>query len=314
MITQNQYHCFIAGLPDISFDDHKEWVDMPSFKKILKENLHPDDYRQVEMVFLEEDNRTLTQFLAGEREQSGDTPSAAGKQSGSEKQSDDDTQYSNKQQPTDAGNFSYEDYNEQLEIFSAILPPDDILPPYMVEVMKEIHEKEDEEKTDMLQIGHRLAEGYYSYIMANGSPFLKAFTEFNYNLKNLVAFTKGGDHGMEQEKFITGASEHAAHLRNYTGKSLAKDPEFEFFEEILSYSNNTSFAEEERKYDRLRWQRAEEMTFFEYFTIDSILGYLQQMKIIARWAPLDKASGEEKLRDIVNNAWQEPAVDEEYAN
>lgn len=275
----NQYHCFISGLPDISFDNRREWIDIPAFKMMLKENLHPHDYKQVEMVFLEEDNRTLAQFLAGE-----DIPDWY------------------------AGNHTIDDYREQLEIFQAILPPEDILPAYMVEVMKKMHDTEDESKADKLQIEHELAEGYYSYVMAEGSPFLKSYTELNYNIKNLVAFMKAGEHGIEQERFITGSPDHAAHLRLYAGRSLAKDPEFEFFDEIISYSNNTSFAEEEKKYDRLLWQQADDMTFFEDFSIDRILGYLQQMRILARWSALDKKSGEEKLRDIVNSAWQEPAA------
>ncbi|MDZ7740174.1 MAG: DUF2764 family protein [Bacteroidales bacterium] len=281
MMINNQYHCFISGLPDISFDSRRAWIDIPDFKRMLKENLQPHDYRQAEMVFLEDDNRTLARFMAGDEIENGG-----------------------------AGNYTIDDYREQLEIFSAILPPDDILPDYMVEVIREVHEAEDERKADILQTEHRLAEGYYSYIMANGSPFLKAFTQLNYNIKNLVAFIKAGEHGMEQERFITGSAGHAAHLRNYAGRNLSKDPEFEFFDEIISYSSTASFAEEERKYDRLRWQQAEDMTFFEDFSIDRILGYLQKMRILARWSPLDKNSGEEKLRDIVNSAWQEPAAPE----
>ncbi|MFP4488835.1 MAG: DUF2764 family protein [Bacteroidales bacterium] len=282
MMINNQYHCFISGLPDISFDNRREWIDIPAFKMMLKENLHPHDYRQVELVFLEEDNRTLAQFLAEDEIED-----------------------------RRAGNFTVNDYREQLEIFEAILPPEDILPGYMVKVMKEVHETEDEGRADKMQIEHRLAEGYYSCIMADGSPFLKAFTQLNYNIKNLVAFIKAGKHGKEQEQFITGSSDHAAHLRNYAGRNLASDPEFEFFDEIISYSNSTSFAEEERKYDRLLWQQADDMTFFENFSIDRILAYLQQMRILARWSPLDKKSGEQKLRAIVNSAWQEPATMED---
>ncbi len=283
-MMSNQYHCFISGLPDISFDNRREWIDIPAFKRMLKENLHPHDYRQAELVFLEEDNRTLARFMSGDEIED-----------------------------WGAGNYTIDDYREQLEIFQAILPPDDILPGYMVEVMREVHDTEDKGKADKLQIEHRLAEGYYSWIMAAGSPFLKAFTQLKYNIKNLVAFIKAGEHGKEQERFITGSSDHAAHLRNYPGRSLVSDPEFEFFDEIISYSNSSSFAEEESLYDRLLWQQADDMTFFEDFSIDRILGYLQQMRILARWSPLDKKSGEEKLRAIVSSAWQEPAAMEDNA-
>ena len=57
MIMKNQYYCFISGLPNLSFDDQKEWISIAAFKKMLEDNLHPDDYKQVELVFLNEDHR-----------------------------------------------------------------------------------------------------------------------------------------------------------------------------------------------------------------------------------------------------------------
>lgn len=275
MIMKNQYYCFISGLPNLSFDDQKEWISIAAFKKMLEDNLHPDDYKQVELVFLNEDHRGLARFL-----ESGEIT------------------------PGGTGNYTIDDYKEQKEIFSAILPPEDILPGYMVSIMKE--SLEDSEGFDKVDTEHKLAEGYFHHIMNNGSPFLKAYTEFNYNMNNLLAFIKAGKYGLEQEPFITGSSEHAGHLRNYAGRSLAKDPEFEFFDEILSYTGNGSFAGEEKKYDMLKWNIIDDMIFFEDFSIDRILGYLQQMLILSRWSPLKKESGENRLRNIVHSAWQKP--------
>jgi hypothetical protein len=271
-MIQRQYHYLIAGLPNISLSDPREWISVTGFKDLLRDHLHPEDFRQVWLVFLKEDHRNLIRFLSGAEAVE-----------------------------TGAGNFSFGDFKEQINLFSAILPSEDILPPYMVEVLRENHTND--EKRDPVLISHALAEGFYSFIMSNGCSFLKSFYEFDYNMNNLVAFLKASKFLSEGGKYITGRSQHAVHLQNLEGKSLVKDPEFEYFDEIISISGTASFAEEELKYDRLRWRVIEELVFFEDFSIDRVLGYLQQMLIISRWSALDSDFGVKKLRNFIDRSW-----------
>jgi len=272
-MIRRQYHCFIAGLPDLSLHEPREWTSPGSFKKILEDQLHPDDNSQVELVFLKEDHHHLMTFL-----ETGDTPEQG------------------------FGNFSVEDFKNQVSLFSSILPAADILPPYMVEVLKDHFM---DKQKNALEVRRMLTDGYYRHIMKNGSVFLRRYTAFDYDLNNLLAFIKAGDHGLEQERFISGDSGFLKHLRRYIGKSLLKDPEFEYFDEIMSYTGSQSFAEEEMKFDRLRWRVIEELIQFEDFSIERILGYLQQMLILKRWSSLKKEPGEAKLREIMDKSRSE---------
>lgn len=278
-MIKRQYHCFISGLPALSLDEPRLWISTPEFGEMLKENLHPDDYGQVELVFLENDNWNLTGYLV-----SGNTR---------------DRLY---------GNYSVSDFQAQEKLFSEILPSGDILPQYMVNVIRE--DMQEEGKKDRLKIERALREGYYHHIMENGGQFLKAYTTFDFNLKNLVTFIKSGRHNISQEQFITGNSGHALHLKNYTGKNLVKDHDFEFFDEIVSYTESGSFVGEEMKYDRLRWRVIEDMIFFEDFSIDRIIGYLKHLLIVSRWSALNRDSGEEKLRQILSDTWKD--VDDKH--
>lgn len=273
-MLKRQYHCFISGLPALSLDDSRLWISPGEFGEMLKENLHPDDYRQAELVFMENDKRNLAAYLV-----------------------------SGKNTDSLPANYSVSDFQEQEKLFSAILPSADILPRYMVNVMKE--NLQEEGKKDKLKIEHELSEGYYHYLMENAVPFLKAYSIFDFNLRNLVAFIKAGRHNISQEQFITGDSVHAGHLRDYAGKNLVKDHEFEFFDEIVSYTGSASFADEEMKYDRLRWRVIEDMVFFDNFSIDRIIGYLLQLLIARRWSALDRDKGEEKLRQILAGSRRE---------
>jgi len=73
----------------------------------------------------------------------------------------------------------------------------------------------------------------------------------------------------------------------------------------MSYTGSQSFAEEEMKFDRLRWRVIEELIQFEDFSIERILGYLQQMLILKRWSSLKKEPGEAKLREIMDKSRSE---------
>lgn len=271
-----QYHYLIAGLPDLSIDEHKLWTPVSSFKKILRNELEAEDYEQVKLVFLKEDNANLVDFL-------------------DKGEIDEDTN----------GNYSLEDFKYQVELFSAIIPQENILPGYMVDVLKEYYG--DKENFDAVECSHKLAEGYYDYIQENGGDFLKAYSLFDHNLENFLTFMESRNHAMDPEQFLTGSSGFTMHLREHINRTLTKDPDFEYFTEILCHLEIPFIAEKEMKYDQMRWQIIDEMTFFEYFSIDRILGYLFKMLILNRWRQLDHEAGELKLRAIIKKA-QEFAI------
>jgi hypothetical protein len=273
-MSQHRYHYLISGLPDLTFDEQKEIFTISDFKQILKDSLHEEDYEQVKLVFLKDDNENLVNFL----------------ETGEVK--------------TDLhGSFTEADFKEMREDTSFLNPGEDKFPSYMTEVMKKA---EGDEKFNRIDYRHLLADRYYDHIMHNGETFLKEFTRLEYNIENLRAFIESGRYKMDQERFITGSSSLAAHLRQSVSRSLTKDPEFDLFDEVLSISEIRSIAEKEMKFDQLKWQLIDEMTFFEYFNINWILGYLHKLFILRRWARLDSQSGEDKLRNIITGL-------EEYA-
>lgn len=270
-MIQRHYHCFIAGLPDLSFSEQKEWTSVPEFRKTLEQELHPDDFEQVKLVFLKDDHVNLLRFL--------------------EKRDPD---------PNTAGNFSFEDFQSQVENFSAIIPDKDILPEYMIRLLNE--HINGQVAYDYIEYSRLLSEGYFNYIQQKGSPFLKYITNFDFNLSNLLTYLQTSKFGQDPKRFLTGDNPLVQHLKQSVSRTLVKDPEFEWFEEIVSYASNPSYLESETKYDQLRWQIIEDAVFFEEFSIDQILGYLHQMMIIRRWASLTQTGGESRIRELTGTA------------
>ena len=281
-MMERKYHYLIAGLPDLHFGEFKEWTPLPAFYRSLRRDLHPDDCRMVKLMLLKEDNDHLLSFL-----QTGEVHHAR------------------------HGNFNADDFKEQISLFSSILPAKDILPPYMVNILRK-HEYREEEP-DFVQYSHELAEGYYHHVMEHGSRFLKTFTIFNYNLDNLLAFMKAREFGMDPKRFITGDSGLTKHLEHASDKILTADPEFDWFEEISAIACISPFSEAELKADNLRWRIIDDLTFFEDFSLDWILGYIQKMQIINRWSQLDIATGEKKLRKLADRRAHEIPIQADWS-
>jgi len=266
-VVQRRYHYLVAGLPDLSFDEQKNTIPIVDFCEQLSEYLLPADYEQVRLVLLIYDNINLISFL---------------------KSGENDYQFE--------GNYDSEAFLDQVERLSSIIPVIDLLPAYMVELIKNHYD--DESASDPGNYEKILAEGYYHHIMKTGTPFLKKITEFDYNMNNLLATLQSGKFNLFQKEIIVGDTPLANYLRKVGGKNVVPDSEFEFFNEILGYAGNHSFTEAERKYDMLRWEIIDDALLFEDFSSDWLLGYLFKLLIIRRWGALKHDSGELKLRKM----------------
>ncbi|RLD27934.1 MAG: hypothetical protein DRI70_04105 [Bacteroidetes bacterium] len=276
-MSQRRYHYLVAGLPDLSFEEQKQPISFLEFYEELENQLHPSDYEQVRLVLLIYDNKNLISFL-----KTGET----------------DYQF--------AGNYDAETFRDQVEKLSAILPEKDIVPGYMVDLIKNHYD--DESVTDSGIYEKILAEGYYNHVMKTGTPFLKKMTEFDYNMSNLLVTLQTGKYNLFQKEIIVGDNYLANYLKRVGGKNVVPDSEFEFFNEIMGYAGNQSYTEAERRYDMLRWKIIDEAIFFEMFSNDWLLGYLLKLFIIRRWASLDHDSGEQNLRKMIAYIKEKPEI------
>jgi len=325
-MMRREYHYLVAGLPGISIGE-RSWTSMAEFRAQLQAHLHPEDFMQVQFIFLQEDHQNLLHFL-----KTGKFPGET------------------------AGNFSLEDFTNPENQVPGTDPESEFMPRYISDVLAQFapNQKGGQKKNmaigqgntgtgnsgdsendaqgrnasgskqmpagsgkenedthlELAQIQQTLDEGFFRLIMEEGNEFLRGYYTFHYDLNNLLTFIKSGLHGMDQATFLTGDTPHAQHLVQFAGRNLVSDPEMEHFEEITSISGNASFAEEEKQIDQLRWRVIDEMNRFEYFTIDRILGYLLQMQVAERWERLDRESGEKQLRELIDVSYRSLAKEQ----
>ena len=75
--------------------------------------------------------------------------------------------------------------------------------------------------------------------------------------------------------------------------------EFEDLEKVNAVLEGSDILERERGLDDIMWERIDELTLMEVFTLDQILGFVARLQIVARWLRLDPQTGRELFRQLV---------------
>ena len=75
--------------------------------------------------------------------------------------------------------------------------------------------------------------------------------------------------------------------------------EFEDLEKVNAVLEGSDILERERRLDDIMWERIDELTLMEVFTLDQILGFVAKLQIVARWLRLDPQTGRELFRQLV---------------
>lgn len=271
-MLKRRYYYFVAGLTDLLFDSGKGLPEMKEFREELRNNLHPDDYHLTTILFLPNDNKNLVSFLKG-------------------KKNNWDVD----------GNFSPEIFEEQKRILKSVLKEKDVLPDYMVRIMNEWYESETGIKN--VQLNKRLAEGYVDIALNSGNRFLEKWVKFDTDLKNIFIFLNSKILELEVGHYLIGSDPFTEELSELftSGKDFNIPAEPEYAPEIFKIATENEFIERERKTDLARWNYIDNLTFFEYFTIDFIIGYLIKYSIVLRWLKLEPETGKKMLQKFVND-------------
>jgi hypothetical protein len=264
------YHCYVAGLYDLSFDDGKSLISLADFRSEMKENLHPDDYHLASILFMPYDNKNLIRFISGKGDQH-----------------------------DNHGNFTQQDFEEQVELLDSIIKVENILPSYMVAVISDWVAAE--KTIDLIEAEKRLTEGYFKLVKASGSKFLMKWSEFELDLNNILVLKNSMEMELDASNQIVGENQLTEELKVIARRKsdFRIPPEPDYATLIFNIAGETEFLEREIKIDQLRWNHINDLIFFEYFTIDFILGYLVKLSIALRWKELIPEKGEEMIKRLV---------------
>ena len=157
------------------------------------------------------------------------------------------------------------------------------------EIMEFIHsqlEEKDLARAGILEDGwngDKLNLEFYEQTLAQKNRFLREYFGFDLAVRNAKV----------------------RHLNKALGRPEGTDiflpieePDQELEATLDKIYGDTDILAKERAIDRLVWEKIDEITTFDYFDIDAILGFLAKLHIAQRWMVLDEESGRAMFRQL----------------
>lgn len=129
-----------------------------------------------------------------------------------------------------------------------------------------------------------LTREFYETAIKDGNRFIREYFTFDLNVRNGKArfLNKAFERPLDQDT-----------VRLDTGEF----PEAQRLDEAL---NAPDLISRERGLDSLTWDKILEITTFDYFDLEAVLGFVARLRIINRWFSLDEKTGREMFVRLVD--------------
>ncbi|MCB5235019.1 MAG: DUF2764 domain-containing protein [Candidatus Cloacimonetes bacterium] len=271
-----EYYYLIAGLPNISLDDTKIAVRPEQFRPELKEHLSAKDYSNLELLHLPSDIQNLLYVLYKEDKRDSE------------------------------GIYSHEywqgfiDYLRDKLDSSNLACPDDYktLPEFVGATM--LRALQLEELPNKESLNQELLSLFFNFVAKHKNPFIKAWFELDRNIRNILSAVNGRNHKIPYAQYLIGDDDVTFQLSSSHAADFGLGKELPIFDSIMRIWEQNDILHRERGYDVYKGKWIDEQNFFEYFTIDRILGYYSKLRIIDRWIRADAELGRQVFQDTID--------------
>jgi len=278
-----EYHCLIAGLPEVFFEIQKLVYPVTYFREYLKEELTDEDYKLIESYFWRFDNENLLNFFL-----------------------------KNNKPYITAANLT----REELEELVKSIKEDSInsfsreVPEYLIKIIEEYLSgnlnTEEENKVEK-----RITEEYYNFVCGISNKFISNWYNFELNLNNLLSALNCRKYNIDRHNHIIGNNEIAQKLITSNARDFGIN-EFPFYDEILKNFEESNLLEREKNIDKIKWNYLDNEVFFFYFTVERIFSYLIKLTIIERWLNLDYNTGKQLFQKLINELEKSYSFPEDF--
>jgi hypothetical protein len=281
-MNKRNYYCLIAGFPDLIPDDKKLHFSSVELRNYLREELHPEDFELVKLFYLPWDHENLINLLF-EQEFEWD----------------------------ERGNYSREVLEQFTDKKQLELIDPEKFPSYLIDFIEFYHD--DEEEFPKIAAVKFLTEGWYKTLADSGNDFIAEFGEYKQNMANITLALNGRKHDIPFEEAIIGDDEVTHALKKSRSRDFGLSSEIDDIETIVQIFEMDNMLDRELKLDNHTWHFIDEATFFNYFTIEKVLGLVQKLFIVERWYELDKEKGHQIFNQLLEELQSNFEFPEEFA-
>ena len=267
----NQYYYLVSGLHEIVPDEPKLSVSRLKFREECREQVHPDDFKLIKKLFYPDDNANLYNILL-----------KTGKEF------------------KDSGNYAEEALEEEIRT-------PETLPDYMVEFI-ELYRNKQFVKPD-ISVENQLQHLFYGSLCSDENRFIRTWYRFDRNLKNILVGLNARKYEFSFENEIIGDNFCSERIRTSGEHYFNLSKELDYIESITNLFDHDDIVEMEKGIDHVKWDYLDELTTFDYFSIEAIMSFILKLGIAERWLKLDKKAGNEFFNRInldLQNSYEFP--------
>lgn len=265
-MSSRNYYSLVAGLREYALDADTKGFDAKGIVEEILDGVCASDASEVRLLYGYYDCENILALRAG---RSAHNP---------------------------LGNLSREELEQELKAPSR-------LPQGIARVVKAYADPEGEEAEEVdtsRRFETTLFAAYYDACRRSRSRFLRAWSEFDRTLRNVMAALAVRAASRPVEEVVVGGGDVAEQLQRSSAADFGLRGELPFIDSVIAAMNDeANLMEKERKIDLVRWEEASELATFDYFNINAILSYLVRINIVARWARLDAARGREMFNRLL---------------
>ncbi|MCF8361420.1 MAG: DUF2764 domain-containing protein [Prolixibacteraceae bacterium] len=276
------YYALVAGLPDILLEDKKVTFSSIDLRNMLEEEVSSSDYDLVELLYMPFDHINLLNLFFN-----------------TEKEFDKRGNYplERMEKFKDKKNYEIADIEE--------------VPEYFAEFLECIH-GENECIESYYEAERKLNESYYNYLQNLPNDFMQELARYELNIGNLMTALNGRKYKIDIEDKLIGHDEVTSALKKRRSRDFGLGNEIDDIEQLIQIFENDRLLEREFKIDLHKWHYLDEMTFFNYFTIEKVLAFIQKLFMVERWLQLDEEKGREMFNQLLEDLQSEFQFPEEF--
>ncbi|WP_251623634.1 DUF2764 family protein [Odoribacter lunatus] len=268
------YVAFIAGLPEIMWDERKLPLTLSDFREQAKIYIKGKDAKLLDLFFLPNDNLQVLRLL-NKQEALPDLQTVY-----SVKLLEEEIQEPTGKLPTYLSQFIFDFKNERLKY--------DTVPENVLSWM------------------------YYDYMLGVGNKLVRRYAEFSMNLKNLVTALNSRKYDRDVRREVIGGNDFAAILRTATSKDFGLVGEYAYVDKVIALMKEDNLVEREKGIDLLIWDFLDEEVVFEYFSIERVISIMLKLMIVERWSKMSTDTGRKVFMEMIQKFRESFQFDEQF--
>jgi len=281
-MSKRNYYCLVAGLPDIVPDDKKLHFSSVQLRDYLHEELHPDDFELLKLLYLPWDHENLLNLIFAK--------GAAW---------------------DERGNFGRDLLEQLVDKKQFDLLDTSLFPAYFIDFIEWYHDEEEE--STRASGSHFLTEAWYNLLQGHENGFLNQYATYRLNMGNIMLALNGRKHNLPFDDALIGSDEITHALRKSRSRDFGLSTEINDIEEIIQMFEIENILERELRIDQHQWHYLDEITFFDYFTTEKVLAFAAKLFIVERWFMLDKEKGQQMFNQLLNELQSNFEFPDEFA-